>query len=305
MKLATILIAVAGLFLDTLLVGYFGVAEVGRALFAVGWTGFLAIIAYHLCSIGLLGLCWYVLAPRVAPFRVFAWGRLVRDSGAEVLPLSQLGGFLMGARAVMLLGVPGAVAVASTIVDVTLEVLAQLGYTAIGLALLARLRPEASFIGWTALGLGLGLAAVAGFILVQRRSSPLVERLLWRLARSRNAGVAATRAVYDALAALYRRRGAIGLAGSLHLAAWLASSFEAWFALHLMGARLGIGGVIAIESLLYAIRSVAFMVRAGALRLAAARGPPPAGAPDRRRRSRGAPRRPPLRPVMRGAPVSP
>jgi len=227
----------------------------------VGWVGFLVIVAYHLAGMALLGFCWYLLAPRPASLWVFIWGRLIRDSGSEVLPLSQLGGFVMGARATTLMGVTGAIAVASTIVDVTLEVLGQLGYTAIGLAILAQLRPDTPLIGWTAVGLGVGLAAVAGFVAVQRRGSRLVERVLWCVARrwSQDA-IATVRAIHDELAAAYRRRGPIGWSALLHLAAWIASSLEAWIALHLMGADLGIGAVIAVESLLYAIRSVAFAV---------------------------------------------
>ena len=107
----------------------------------------------------------------------------------------------------------------------------------------------------------LGLAAVVGFIAVQRRGSRLVERALWRMARRwSQIAVAAAPPVHDELTAIYRRRGALGLAGLLHLAAWVASSVEAWIALRLMGADLGIAAVIAIESLLYAIRSVAFAV---------------------------------------------
>ena len=137
MRTVTILLAIGGLVLGTALVGYFGFAEVGHALLAVRWTGFLAIIALHLAGMALLGLCWYLLSPRPAPLAAFVWGRLIRDSGSEILPLSQLGGFIMGARAAALLGITGTAATASTIVDVTLEVVGQLGYTVLGLILLA------------------------------------------------------------------------------------------------------------------------------------------------------------------------
>lgn len=263
LKRASVAIAILGVFFGTVLVGYFGFRGVGHALFAVGWLGFLVILGYHLAGIAFLGLCWSVVAPHSAPLSAFLWGRLIRDSGSEVLPLSQLGGFVMGARAAMLLGLSGPAAIASTIVDVTLEVLAQLGYTAIGLVILARLRPDEPMIGWIALGLGVGLAAVVGFVAVQRRGSPLVELAL-RLATSRwSSGqeiVTTARPVFDAFAVIYRRRFALFLAFLMHLVAWIASSAEAWLALRLMGAHLGIASVIAVESLLYAIRSVAFAV---------------------------------------------
>ncbi len=143
----------------------------------------------------------------------------------------------------------------------TLEALGQLGYTGIGLAILAQLRPDTRLIGWAAGGIALSLVALVAFMVVQQRGSRLVERVLWRMARSRSTGVmAAMRPMYAQLTAIYRRPGTLLLAGLLHLAAWLASSVEAWIALRLMGADPGIGAVVALESLLYAIRSVAFAV---------------------------------------------
>ena len=261
MKTVTILVMIAGLLLGTALVGYFGVGDVAHALFAVRWTGFLAIVAYHLAGIALLGFCWYLLAPQAASLSTFMWGRLIRDSGSEVLPLSQLGGFVMGARAATLLGLPGAIAFASTIIDVTMELLGQLGYTALGLGILARLKPDNPLIGWTALGMGIALVAAIGFIIVQRRGLGPIERAVRRVTNRWVKGTSLQSSSLDhEIGTIYRRRGALCLASLLHLMAWVASSVEAWFALHLMGADLGIGPVIVIESLLYAIRGVAFAV---------------------------------------------
>src|SRR5207253_1616221 len=80
-----------------------------------------------------MGLAWRALLPGIHP-GVAIWARLVRDSGSEALPLSQVGGYVLGARALALAGVPGTIAAASTIVDVTLEFVAQRAYTALGLA---------------------------------------------------------------------------------------------------------------------------------------------------------------------------
>jgi glycosyltransferase 2 family protein len=261
MRTVTILLAIAGLILGTALVAYFGFGEVVHGLLAVGWTGFLAIIAYHLAGIALLGFCWYVLSPRRVPLRAYVWGRLIRDSGAELLPLSQLGGFVMGARAATLLGVSGAAATASTVVDVTLEVVGQLGYTALGLLLLARLKPQDPLIGWVALGIVAGMVTIALFILVQRHALGRIETLVRRIAQrwSTDAAVDA-QPLFLEIHAIYRRPARLYLGALLHWAAWVAGSVEAWFALRLMGAPLSIGAVIVLESLLYAARSVAFAV---------------------------------------------
>ena len=262
MKLVTILATIAGLALGTIIVAYYGFGAVATALGAIGWGGFLLIAAYHLALMGLLGIAWWVIVP--PPHRgtmPYLWGRLIRDSGSEVLPLSQIGGFVMGARAATLLGPSMTVAFATTVVDVTVEFLSQLGYTALGLALLVRLHPDARLVYPVAIGIAIGVVAVLGFVLVQRRGVALVERFSQRLAASwLPDATARARPLQQALDDTYARRGGLAAGFVLHLVAWVANAGEAWLALHLMGVELGAAAVLTIESLLYAIRSVAFAV---------------------------------------------
>ncbi len=262
MKLATIITAVAGLILGTVIVGYYGFGEVATALGAIGWGGFLIVCAYHLALMGVLGLAWYaILPPPHRQLRAYLWGRLIRDSGSEVLPLSQIGGFVMGARAATLFGPPLVLASASTVVDVTVEVMAQLGYTAVGLALLAQLHPDASLIYPVAIGLAVGVVVILAFVLLQRKGAAFVERMSQRMAASWLPGTAArAKPLQEVLDAIYAHRGGLVSGFGLHLTGWFANAVEAWLALHFMGVGLDLGAVIAIESLLYAIRSVAFAV---------------------------------------------
>ena len=261
MKALTLLFAIGGLTVGTGLVAYFGFSEVAQALFTVRWTGFLTIVVFHLALTAMLGVCWYLLAPQSAPLRAFVFGRFVRDSGAEILPLSQVGGFVMGARAAILLGLPSAVAIASTIVDLTLEMIAQLSYTALGLCILSAQRPNNHLIAWAALGFVLALLTAIVFILVQRHGFTVLENMLRRVPHRWAEGVA-TRLppIQRVIHEIYRRPSAFWSAGFLHFSLWVASSLEAWIALRLMGVKLSIGSVIAIESLLYAVRSMAFVV---------------------------------------------
>ena len=261
MRTITVLGLIGGLLLGTALVGYFGFGEVLHALLSVRWTGFLDLIVCQLGVIALLGLCWYALTPHSASLLAFVWGRLIRDSSSEILPLSQLGGFVMGARAAMLLGVPGPVAVASTIVDVTMEMFAQLAYTALGLGILAWQKPDHPLIGWTALGLVVALLLAIGFVAAQRNGLGFVEPAISRIAKQWAKGPAELRRpVHEEIRDIYRHPRALWLGGGLHLAAWIASSVQAWIALRFMGIDLGLGSVLAIEGLLYAIRSAAFAV---------------------------------------------
>lgn len=263
MRIVSVVAAIVGLLLGTFIVGYYGFGEVWDALRAIRWSGFAIVCAYHLALFALLGVAWYAVlpAPRAAGAGAVIWGRIVRDSGSEVLPLSQLGGFAMGARAASVAGLPGPLSFASTVVDVTLETLAQLVYAAIGLGLLVWLRPGAPIVRPLGIGLIVGVFAVFAFVFVQRRGMGAVERLAERLApRWIPNAIEHTRALHQHIHAMYARMAGPQLGFVLHLAGWIANGVEAWIALHLMGVPLGIAAVLTIESLLYALRSFAFFV---------------------------------------------
>ena len=263
MKLVSILAAIAGIILGTAIVAYYGFGDVAHALGTIGWSGFFVIYAYHIVLLIGLGFAWFVIVPppRHRP-QAYICGRIIRDSGSEVLPLSQIGGFVMGARAAALLGPTMTQAFASTVVDVTVEVMAQLGYTALGLVLLVRLRPEAPLVYPVAIGLGFAAVAVLGFVLMQRRGVTVIGRLSKRLAATWLPAAATARAkpLQETLDAIYAQRAGLVAGFFLHLVGWVANAVEAWLALHFMGVGLGIAPVLTIESLLYAIRSAAFAV---------------------------------------------
>ena len=91
------------------------------ALARIGWRGFAFLTAYSLLPFALLGSAWSVLTPGL-PLRQWAilvWARIVRDSATEVLPFSQVCGFVIGARTAILHGVPPVAAFSTAVVDVT------------------------------------------------------------------------------------------------------------------------------------------------------------------------------------------
>ena len=242
------------------LVVHFGADAVIRSLVAIGWGGFTAICLIHLALIAVMGIAWWVLAPG-APAWVFIWGRLTRDAGSEVLPLSQMGGTVLGARAVALAGVSGPVATASTIVDLTLEFFAKLAYTAVGLVLLVHLRPDLPVALPITTGIAVAALVAIAFVVVQRHGFALFDRFARALGRGwadRTAAGAAS--VHTELGRTYRRKSGLWVGFLLHLACWVASALEVWIALHLAGRALDFAAVLVIESLLYAIRTVAFAI---------------------------------------------
>ena len=52
----------------------------------------------------------------------------------------------------------------------------------------------------------------------------------------------------------------VGVSFVLHLAGWILSAVGTWIAFRLIGAETDLAAVVAIESLVYAIRSAAFVV---------------------------------------------
>src|SRR5437763_730562 len=168
MKGLPILAAAVGVAAIAALIGYFGAGPVMRSLLAVGGLGFAVICAIHIVLVAVMGLAWGGLIPG-APAWTAIWGRLVRDSGSELLPFWQVGGYILGARALALTGVSGTAAAASTIVDVTFEFISQLAFTALGLALLIQLQPDSVAATPVMIGLVIAVVAAAGFLFVQRR----------------------------------------------------------------------------------------------------------------------------------------
>ncbi|HEY3909142.1 MAG TPA: lysylphosphatidylglycerol synthase domain-containing protein [Stellaceae bacterium] len=260
MRAVSILAAILGLAGIAALVAVFGAAAVMRSLLAVGWQGFAAICLIHLGLIAVMGIAWWGLVPG-APRWVFLWARLLREAGSEILPLSPVGGCVIGARALSLVGIPGSIAAASTIVDLTLEFLAKLAYTALALVLLVSLRPGSEMALPLSLGLAAASLAAAGFVAAQQRGFGPLDRLARRLGRGwaerTSAGAAA---LHAALRQIYALKARLWAGLLLHVACWIAGGLEAWLALRLAGAPLPFKTVLVIEGLLYAIRTFAFAI---------------------------------------------
>ena len=156
-----------------------------------------------------MGVAWGALLPEAHP-AASIWARLVRDSASEVLPLSQVGGYVMGARALALGGVAGGPAAASTIVDVTLEFFAQLVFTAIGLLWLLHLAPKAPAALPVMLGLAVAVFLASGCLFAQQRGFAAWQRIAEALSRDwaqRTAAGAAS--LHAAIVGIYGRNAGV------------------------------------------------------------------------------------------------
>ncbi len=260
------LLMLAGLAVIWRLVAQAGAAAVLHAASALGWDGFALVLAVQSSLIVSMGVAWWLLG-RGRPdarLRRFVWARLVRDSAGETLPFSQLGGYAAGARALAVSGVAGSFAAASTVVDVSTELVGQLGYTLLGLALLGWHRPGSGLVAPVLLATLVMAGLVAVFVAVQVRGAGVVDRLLVRVsARLAGPDTGAGKrgdALAGAVRGIHARRGALLAAVGLHFAEWVLSGVQAWGTLRLMGLHPGLAGGLVIDSLLYGARSFAFLV---------------------------------------------
>lgn len=253
MRIGVIVAAVAGLAVALWLVFHVGFAAVIGAVASVGWGGFALLCAFALAHLFVLGLGWAVLMPR-APYATFIWARIVRDAAGEVLPFSQIGGLVIGARAAILRGVGPVTAFASTIVDMTTEIMAQIVFILIGIALFRTGLPAA-----TAAGVVFVLAGGLVFVVLQRKglavAGGLAERFVPAIARQ-------TQAFHAEVEALYGSRARLAASSAIHLIGWLMSAGATWIAILLIGGHIGFAPAIAIESVLCALRSAAIIVPA-------------------------------------------
>ncbi|QXQ05533.1 flippase-like domain-containing protein [Sphingosinicellaceae bacterium] len=264
MKAGTIvlLLTVAGLAVAAWVIGEVGVAPVLAAMRTIGGGGFAVFCLWSLLVLTVLGGAWAAVAPGSGVgFGEFVWARTVREGATDVLPFSQIGGLVVGGRALSARGVAEPLVYASMIADLTTEMASQLVFTLAGVGLLVlALDGRTDPAGLRALacgGLGVTAAVMAAFAFGQRRVLGLAGSLGARLLPSIAGSLAAVQAALDTC---YRDRGRVLLSFALNLAAWVLSGAGAWIALRFMGVEITLLSVLAIESLIFAVRSIAFVV---------------------------------------------
>jgi putative membrane protein len=255
MKLGALFAAFAGLAVVVWLVFSVGFAAVSNAIAAVGFGGFGLLCLFALATFPVLGAAWFALMPE-APFLSFVWGRIVRDAAGEVLPFSQLGGVLIGVRALILRGIAASSAFASSIVDVTTEMMAQIVFILTGVALFTA-RSGSELPAATLTGIVFVLAGSVAFIVLQRRGLVLAEKLAERFIP---AVARQTREFHAAVKDIYERPSRLALSSTIHLVGWIVSAVGTWLTIRLIGGHIDIASAIAIESILCALRSAAVFV---------------------------------------------
>lgn len=263
LKTGVAIAALLGIGAATALIVYFGLAQVGEAFLTAGWRGLAAMTAVYLVAAFFAALAWRCLF--VSPVRravlLSYWVRLLRDSVGNILAVVPAAGEVVTARELAVHGLAPGAAVASTVVDFTMEIVSLILFACLGLLILTLERPQENVSLWMLGALAISAIAMAGFIAAQKRGLfQLLQSLSDRL------GLTApwssgdqSRSVHAGIEDIYRDHRRPIASAAVHLVAWVLGAGEAWLALSFMGHPLGFDDVLVIESLLLSLRMAVFV----------------------------------------------
>ena len=240
-----------------------GAGPVFGAVAAAGWA-VLAVVVLRGVAVSAAGIGWFFLFP--AGLRPTAWTcvliRFLREGANALLPITQIGGEVIGARVLTLRGAPASLSAASVIVDVLVQAVTQFLFAAVGLATLASMRDDDAVRGTVAIVIVIAVPALGGFYLVQRPvGQRFVKAVLKRVVGEREwLSFGAIDALYSRLASIYANRRGVITTSFIHLLVWFFGALEVWAMLAFMGYPSGYPEALVVESLMQAIRGAAFAI---------------------------------------------
>jgi putative membrane protein len=245
------------------LTAWSGIDAVGNAVASVGW-GMPFVMLTRAATVSVAGAGWWLLFPASGRLRLRAAVllRFVREAVNALLPLTQVGGDIIGARLLTFWAVSGPLAAASIIIDVLMQAVTQLLFAALGLVTLVALGADKTVAGVAATSLALAAPMLGGFYLAQRgRGHRILHYVLSRLKGDSNWRVLGTvDAVYQCLSMIYARRSSLAASCLVHVVGWLIGVAEVLIVLGCMGHPVTIGEALVIESLVQAVRGAAFAI---------------------------------------------
>lgn len=257
-----------GLGIVIFLVGWQGVAVIGDRMVDAGW-GMLLVALFIPPDLFLRVLSFQLLfiqgrAPRLADTALAMW---IGSSVNFLLPVATVGGEFVKARILTLRSVQGADAVASVVLDKTVQALSILIWAVIGIVILASVAPAeeplvlAAIVGTSLLALGIG-----GFAFVQYAGAfGLFARPAAKVSRNEKwQSLIGSAADLDiAVRALYHQPVKLTVSTLLRVAKRGVMAGEVWFVAWLLGHSIGWEEAIMLNSLALALRSAAFVVPGG------------------------------------------
>ncbi|MFC5560528.1 lysylphosphatidylglycerol synthase domain-containing protein [Methylobacterium aerolatum] len=266
---------VVGLCLAAWLVATNDLAAVGAAFGRIGVLGLAGLVLVRIAAVLACGLAWARLLDGLSPAPASACLilRFVREGINVLLPVASVGGDVLGARLLTFWAVPGALAAASVLADMLIQVATLALFAGIGAALLGQVEGSAAaeLSQWTGRTLIVASLLLAAFFALQRTGvvhvlEEKVAALGRRFVREAEPRPEPRPQVQGALDAVWGRprRGHIAQSVALHALAWLFGCVEVAIVLACAGhGSVGVSEVVVIEALSQAIKAAAFLVPSG------------------------------------------
>jgi putative membrane protein len=267
-QLTVWLLGIAGAALFIAIILHQDLSKVGEAFAAAGWA-IVGVVAYHfVVPVFLDAVAWWVLFPRSdrLPLRKLFWMRWIGESVSTLVPSAAVGGDVVRARLAAINGAPLPVAAGSVLVDLTLGVFTQAGFTLLGVVLLVDVTGQKNFVRPTLIGTLIGVVGVAGFYFVQRLGMfRFLANLIARLANSPEwqSLVHGGETLDETIRALYARRKAVIACCAWTILSLVLGSGEIWIAMHALNLHATLANALILQSMVLTIRSAAFAVPSG------------------------------------------
>jgi len=251
-----------GIFLHANLPGIWHVASLagGNLL----WLAPFRLLFFLLYALGWAELLRPYDPERRIGLAYLFWVTSVREAIDRLLPVASVGGGVVGIRLIHLRGMSVAAAGATVIVEILLTLVSVYVFTVIGLLLLVELHPPGSGTRYLipALLLSFPVPLLTAVLLRYGSVFARLEGILKRISGIDIPGDGAASLDREIKVSL-GRIPAILFAGILELAALVSGSLEIWFVLRMVGHPIDIASAVIMESLMQALRHLAFVVPAG------------------------------------------
>jgi putative membrane protein len=243
---------------------YAGAGAVLQAVASLHLSGLLLLVLLHVPAVVMMGLGWWFASgddPPATSLR-FLWARFVRDAAGELLPFLQLGGVVVGLRALgrgrtLLLGA------VSASIDGVVELAAKLPYVLAALLALATLAPQSRLAQLLWLALLASGVTVAVFLLARRSFSASLQRMARAISARWPAMLGLDEGGFDVQESfehMLGQRARLWWAFTLHLCCWFFGAAEIWVTFWLLGADLTPAQALAIDGTVVGLRTFGWVV---------------------------------------------
>jgi putative membrane protein len=256
-------LGLAGLAAATAVIVWSGWAQVSDALAQAGW-GIAAVALFHFTHLAVSSTGWRVLMPgkRRPSWAMFCYFMWVRAAVNNLMPVARIGGEIAAVRLMIAHGMRKNVAIAITVVELTLSIAAIFVFVALGVLAFALRVSDHGIVTQLAWGLALSSPLIGVLAVVQKIGFfGLLARLFRALFRDKWTAFAGNAARLDrAVAAIYRRHRRAVLCGVLQFVAWSLGAVEVWLSLTFLGHPLSLLESAMIEALIQGSASAAFAI---------------------------------------------